>query len=45
MGIGYVVIVSPADAERAFAVLTQEGESVSRIGEIVGGERGVEIVS
>ena len=45
MGIGYVVVVSPGDADRAFAVLTQTGETVSRIGEITAGPRGVEILS
>ncbi len=43
MGIGYVVVVSPSEAERACAVLTQAGEAVSRIGEIAAGARGVEI--
>ena len=44
MGIGYVVVVSPPEAERACAMLTQAGETVSRIGEIATGARGVEIV-
>src|SRR5204863_2769858 len=44
MGIGYVVVVSPPEAERACAMLTQAGETVSRIGEIAAGARGVEIV-
>ena len=45
MGVGYVVVVSAADADRAFAVLTQAGETVSRIGEIVAGPCGAELVS
>jgi phosphoribosylformylglycinamidine cyclo-ligase len=45
MGIGYVVIVPPAGADRATAILTAAGESVSRIGAIVARERGVDIVA
>ena len=44
MGIGYVIIVASAVAERAVAVLTAAGETVRPIGEIVAGERGVELV-
>ena len=44
MGIGYVIVVSPLEAERACAMLAQAGETVSRIGEIAAGARGVEIV-
>src|SRR5712692_10531818 len=43
MGIGYVVVVAPPEAERACAMLAQAGETVSRIGEIAAGARGVEI--
>ena len=45
MGIGYVVVVPPAAAERARSTLTAAGESVSRIGEIAAGPRGVDIVA
>jgi phosphoribosylformylglycinamidine cyclo-ligase len=45
MGIGYVVIVPAGLAERAAAVLTTAGETVRTLGEIVAGERGVEIVA
>jgi phosphoribosylformylglycinamidine cyclo-ligase len=45
MGIGYVVIVPAASAERAAAVLTAAGETVRPIGEIVAGARGVELVA
>jgi phosphoribosylformylglycinamidine cyclo-ligase len=45
MGIGYVVIVPSAVAERAAALLTAAGETVRTIGEIVAGERGVELVA
>jgi phosphoribosylformylglycinamidine cyclo-ligase len=45
MGVGYTVIVPPALAERAAAVLTAGGEVVQPIGEIVTGERGVEIAA
>jgi phosphoribosylformylglycinamidine cyclo-ligase len=44
MGIGYVVVVSPPEADRAGARLPQAGETVSRSGEIAAGARGVEIV-
>jgi phosphoribosylformylglycinamidine cyclo-ligase len=44
MGIGYVVAVAPADAERALAVLRAAGETATVIGEIAGGERGVELL-
>jgi phosphoribosylformylglycinamidine cyclo-ligase len=42
--IGYVVVVPPAVADRATAILTGAGESVERIGAIVARERGVDIV-
>ena len=45
MGIGYVVIVPAPAAERAVAVLTAAGETVGPIGEIVAGERGVELAA
>ncbi len=45
MGIGYVVIVPSAAAETAARTLRGAGEHVSRIGEIVAGERGVELVA
>ena len=45
MGIGYVVIVPAPAVERATAVLTAAGETVKTIGEIVAGERGVELVA
>ncbi len=44
MGIGYVVIVPSPAAETAARVLRGAGERVMRIGEIVAGERGVELV-
>jgi phosphoribosylformylglycinamidine cyclo-ligase len=45
MGIGYVVIVPSAAADAAARTLSGAGEHVSRIGEIVPGERGVELVA
>ena len=45
MGVGYIVIVPPAAADRAVAVLTAGGEVAQPIGEIVAGERGVEIAA
>ena len=43
LGVGYVVIVSASDAGRAQQALEAAGETVSVIGEIVAGERGVEV--
>ena len=43
MGIGYVVIVPPAAAETASGLLRDSGERVARLGEVVAGERGVEL--
>ncbi|HKD00547.1 MAG TPA: AIR synthase-related protein, partial [Methylomirabilota bacterium] len=45
MGIGYVVIVPSAAADTAARTLRSAGEQVTRIGEIVAGERGVELVA
>jgi phosphoribosylformylglycinamidine cyclo-ligase len=45
MGIGYVVIVPSGDADTAAHVLRGVGEKVTRIGEIIAGERGVELVA
>jgi phosphoribosylformylglycinamidine cyclo-ligase len=44
MGIGYVVVARPERAEAVSAQLTAAGEEVFAIGEIVAGERGVELV-
>jgi len=43
LGVGYVVIVRPGDADRARQVLTSAGETVTAIGEVVAGQRGVEL--
>ena len=45
MGIGYVVIVAAAEAEAAARILRGAGEQVMPIGEIVAGDRGVELVA
>ena len=45
MGVGYLVIVPPTAAETAARLLREEGEKVARLGEIVAGERGVELVA
>ena len=45
MGIGYVVVVPPVVAETATRLLRECGEQVARLGEIVAGERGVELVA
>jgi phosphoribosylformylglycinamidine cyclo-ligase len=44
MGIGYVVVVRPEAAASVAARLAAAGEAVSVIGEVVAGERGVELV-
>jgi phosphoribosylformylglycinamidine cyclo-ligase len=43
MGIGYVLVVPPDRAGRVTASLTTAGERVHALGEIVAGERGVEL--
>lgn len=45
MGVGYLVIVPPTAAETAIRLLREEGEKVARVGEVVAGERGVELVA
>jgi phosphoribosylformylglycinamidine cyclo-ligase len=45
MGIGFVVIVPPGAAESAARTLRGAGEQVARLGEIIAGERGVELVA
>ena len=44
MGIGYIVVVPPEQADRVAAALTAAGETVRAIGDIVAGERAVELV-
>jgi phosphoribosylformylglycinamidine cyclo-ligase len=44
MGIGYVVVTPPAQADGVRAALTTAGETVHVLGEIVAGERAVELV-
>jgi phosphoribosylformylglycinamidine cyclo-ligase len=43
LGVGFVVIVRPGDADRARQALTGAGETVTVIGEIVAGARGAEV--
>ncbi|MBI1734888.1 MAG: phosphoribosylformylglycinamidine cyclo-ligase [Candidatus Rokubacteria bacterium] len=45
MGIGYVMVVPPADADAATRLLEDRGERVFRLGEIAAGERAVELVA
>jgi phosphoribosylformylglycinamidine cyclo-ligase len=45
MGIGYVAVVSPGAVETALGALAAAGERAVRIGEIVSGTRGVELVA
>ena len=44
MGIGLVLVVSREQIERAIEMLTASGEVCYRLGEIVGGEKGVRII-
>jgi phosphoribosylformylglycinamidine cyclo-ligase len=44
MGIGYLLVVPPSRAAGVTAALSTAGESVHALGEIVSGERGVELV-
>lgn len=43
MGIGYTVVVRPAEADQALHLLNEAGEKTAIIGEITEGERGVHI--
>jgi phosphoribosylformylglycinamidine cyclo-ligase len=43
MGIGLVLAVGKADADIAVAALKNAGETASVIGEVVTGERGIDI--
>ena len=45
MGIGFVLVVPADRAARVASVLAAGGETVSTIGEIVAGERGVELAA
>jgi phosphoribosylformylglycinamidine cyclo-ligase len=45
MGIGYVVIVPAGEADAAAAALAAAGETVYVLGEVVRGERGVELLA
>jgi phosphoribosylformylglycinamidine cyclo-ligase len=45
MGLSYLLVVPPADADRATRVLEAAGERVVRVGEIRAGARGVELTS
>jgi len=44
MGVGYAIVVAPAAAGDATALLRRAGEGVFEIGEVVAGDRGVEYV-
>jgi len=41
MGVGYVLVVAPEAADRALAVLEEQGEKAWKIGEIAAGSRKV----
>jgi phosphoribosylformylglycinamidine cyclo-ligase len=44
MGIGMIAVVAPEDVESAMTVLREQGEEPYRIGTIVAGEKGVDLV-
>lgn len=41
MGIGMVLAVSPADADRAVSLIDQSGQKGYIIGEVVSGDKGI----
>jgi phosphoribosylformylglycinamidine cyclo-ligase len=43
MGVGYLLVVPPSRVSGVTAALAAAGESVHTLGEIVAGERGVEL--
>ena len=45
MGVGMVVVLSPDDVDAALSSLSASGESTYLIGEVVAGERGVQVVT
>ena len=45
MGIGYVIVLAPKDADLAAGILRAAGETVLSLGEVVADERGVELVA
>jgi phosphoribosylaminoimidazole (AIR) synthetase len=44
MGIGYLLVVPPSRVSGVTAALSAAGETVHQLGEIIAGERGVELV-
>lgn len=45
MGVGMVVVLSPNNVEAALSSLSASGESTYLIGEVIAGEKGVQVVS
>ena len=45
MGVGMVVVLSPDDVDDALSSLSASGESTYLIGEVVAGEKGVQVVT
>ncbi len=43
MGVGMCLVVSPADAQTALSILHDQGENAYELGEIVSGERRIEL--
>ena len=44
LGLGFVLVLAEADADRALSLLAEAGEAPALIGRIVAGERGVEVL-
>jgi len=44
MGIGYIIVVRPTEAEAAAGILSRQGQPSYRIGEIMAGHRAVRLV-
>ena len=45
MGVGMVVVLSPNDVDAALSSLSASGESTYLIGEVIAGEKGVQVVT
>ena len=43
MGIGMMLAVDPADADRTVKALEEAGETAFKVGRIISGEKGVEL--
>ena len=43
MGVGYIVVVSPESVDETMSILSAQGETVSIIGKVVTGEKGIKL--